>query len=161
MIWILGGEEYYIAVYIVPPVSMSILFLTMYSFFGNIEFYFEKTKFVMIASCFVAVVNIVLNYIFISIFGFIAAGYTTLACYMGYCTIHYIFMKKVCADNGLDNPFPGKKMWLVALIFAIISVGISVIYTLTILRYILIVFITIICINYFIKNKDIILIKKQ
>ena len=34
--------------------------------------------------------NVVLNFIFIRIFGYVAAGYTTLACYILYSVGHYV-----------------------------------------------------------------------
>ena len=153
-IFILGGEQYYSAVYIVPPVSMSVLFVTIYSFFGNIEFYFEKTKFVMVASCVVAALNIFLNWIFIGIYGFVAAGYTTLVCYLLYSLVHYIFMVKICRDNGIENPFPGVKMWSFGLVMASVSIGISLVYSVPVLRYLIIVVLIVVGIIYFKKNKE-------
>lgn len=135
VISILGTEEYLSAMYVVPPVSMSILFLTIYSFFGNIEFYYEETGFIMIASVVVAIENVVLNYICIKMFGYIAAGYTTLFCYMGYSLIHYLFMKKICKKNNIENPFDGKMMWGIAILFAAVSIGIAFIYKFTVIRY--------------------------
>ena len=129
-----GGRPYYSAIYIIPPVSMSIVFLTIYSFFGNIEFYYEKTKLVMYASIIVAVCNVLLNWIFIPVFGFVAAGYTTLLCYISFAAVHYIFMSRICKSNKIENPFNGKKMWFIAGVFAIIAVGVSVIYKYTVLR---------------------------
>ena len=135
---LMGGEAYFSAVYIVPPVATSVLFITLYSFFGNIEFYFEETKIVMYASLVTAVLNIVLNYIFINLFGYIAAGYTTLFCYIIYAAIHYIFMKKICIKNGFNNPYNGKTMWSIALFFAFLSIFISVLYSSFLIRYIVI-----------------------
>ncbi len=60
----------------------SVFFMFLYPLFANIEFYYEKTKFVMVASCSGALLNILLNYIFIGLYGYYAAGYTTLICYM-------------------------------------------------------------------------------
>ena len=131
---VLGGKTYYSAIYIVPPVSMSVIFLTMYSLFANIEFYYEKTKIVMSASVLAAGINIVLNGLFIPIYGFIAAGYTTLFCYIIYAAVHYYYMLKVCREEELDVPFNGKKMWIVAVGFATLSVGMSIIYKYAVLR---------------------------
>ena len=154
LILILGGHKYYSAIYIVPPVSMSVLFVTIYSFFGNIEFYFEKTKFVMIASCAVAALNIILNWVFIKIYGFIAAGYTTLVCYVVYSIVHYIFMVNICKNNGIENPFPGIKMWTFGLVMAFVSVGISFVYSFTLVRYIVIAIISVIGITFFKRNRE-------
>lgn len=153
LIWILGGDSYYNAVYIVPPVAISILFLTIYSFFANIEFYYEKTKVVMLASCIVAILNVSLNYFFIPLFGFVAAGYTTLICYIGYALIHYISMIRICKENNIENPFPGGRMWIVAIIFAIISVLISCVYKSGIIRYVIAITCMVFIVLYILKNK--------
>ena len=157
LILILGGTKYHTAVYVVPPVSMSILFLTIYSFISGIEFYFERTKFVMVASCVVAASNILLNYIFIKIFGFVAAGYTTLFCYICYSIVHYIFMKHVCKQENIEDPFPAKLMWSIAAFYAIVSIFISFVYDYLWVRYSLIVALTIVAFIYFKKNKQSIL----
>ena len=56
----------------------------------------------MIASTIGGVLNIILNYFFIKLYGFIAAGYTTLFCYIFYSVVHYIFMRKIQKEN-LEN----------------------------------------------------------
>ena len=45
-----------------------------------------------------AILNLILNYIFINIFGYQAAAYTTFFCYLFFCIIHYLFYKKVCKE---------------------------------------------------------------
>ena len=40
-----------------------------------------------------AILNLALNYVFINLFGFVAAGYTTFACFFVYCFGHYLFME--------------------------------------------------------------------
>lgn len=93
VIRIMAPESYRGAEWVIPPVAMSIYFIFLYSLFGNIEFYFEESKFVMIASVISAASNILLNLIFMPIFGYIAAGYTTLVCYAIYALSHFTFMK--------------------------------------------------------------------
>lgn len=93
------------AIYVIPPVAMSVFFMYGYDLFAKFAFYYEKTRFIMAASMAGAVLNIVLNQIFISEYGYRAAGYTTLACYMIYCVCHYLFMNKVC-DRFCDGIRP-------------------------------------------------------
>ena len=45
-----------------------------------------------------AVLNIALNALLIPKFGFIAAGYTTLVCYILYSLAHYLLMRKTCKE---------------------------------------------------------------
>ena len=55
----------------------------------------------MIASMTVAVLKVLLNFIFIPTFGYISAGYTTLVCYFAFMMMHYLFMRKVLADKNI------------------------------------------------------------
>lgn len=93
---IFAPKEYYEAIWVVPPVAMSVFFMYCYDLYAKFAFYYDKTVFIMIGSIVGAILNIILNYIFIKIFGFIAAGYTTLVCYIIFSIGHYIFMNIVC-----------------------------------------------------------------
>ena len=42
-----------------------------------------------------AVVNIILNYVFIKLYGFVAAAYTTLASYLLFAAVHYFISGKL------------------------------------------------------------------
>lgn len=87
--------SYYEAVWIIPPICMSVVGMFLCGLFCKLEFYYEKTHFVMIASLSAAVINIVLNYIFIARFGYFAAAYTTLICFFADAAGHYIFMRSI------------------------------------------------------------------
>lgn len=95
MIAFFGSKEYADAVYVVPPIAASTYFVFLYSLLSFPQFYFEKTKFLMIASLGAAGANIILNYLFIRAFGYIAAGYTTLFCYVLYAIGHYFVSRKI------------------------------------------------------------------
>lgn len=102
---IFAPPEYYDAIWVIPPVAMSVYFMFSYLFFAVFEFYYEKTKLIAVATSAGALLNIVLNYIFIKIFGYYAAGYTTLVCYMVYAAFHMFFMRKICRKQ-LNNDQP-------------------------------------------------------
>lgn len=59
------------------------------------EFYHKKTTAIMFATVMAALLNVTLNVIFIRIYGYRAAAYTTLVCYMAYCLFHYLNMRKI------------------------------------------------------------------
>ena len=86
-------ESYYEAVWVIPPVALSVYFIAVYALFVNVEFYFEKTKYTMYVSVFGAAFNIFLNWIFISKYGYIAAGYTTVFCYIMFSIGHYMLYR--------------------------------------------------------------------
>ena len=96
MVTIFAPASYHEAIWVIPPVAMSVLFIFSYDLFAKFEFYFEKTRFIMVASVLGAALNVILNYIFIRIYGYYAAAYTTLFCYIVYVMAHYIFMRRVC-----------------------------------------------------------------
>jgi len=137
--------EYYEAIWVIPPIAMSVYFMYAYDFFAKFEFYYEKTTYISAATMFGAILNIVLNYIFIKIFGYMAAGYTTLVCYMIYTCLHYFFMKKICKTK-----MPNKKVFNTKLLILITSVfmgfgfGIMLFYNITIVRYIIVIIILIV-----------------
>ena len=128
----------------------------MYDVFVKFELYYEKTKFVMIATVTAAVLNIVLNYIFIDLFGYFAAGYTTLGCYIVYAMAHYFFMRKVCRQYLMgEEIFNVKILMAITIIFMTVGFTFLIAYKYWIIRYLmitLIIIILFICRNYFIKS---------
>lgn len=89
-------DSYYQAAYVVPPVAVGIAFMFIYTLFVNIELYYDKTRLVMFGSVLVALINIILNLIFIPQYGFVAAAYTTMISYLGYVLIHFLGAKRCC-----------------------------------------------------------------
>lgn len=128
-IYLLGGNAYQSAVWVVPPVCMSVYFTMMYSLISTVTFYYEKTKSIMLASCAIAVLNIMLNQYFITIYGMVAAGYTTLVCYICYALIHYLLMCHVLKEEKKQNPFNVGVVWIPAVFFALSAVASSLLYT--------------------------------
>lgn len=152
-------KSYFEAIWVIPPLVISVYFLFMYSLFAAFEFYFEKSFFLMAASTIGGILNIILNYFLINIFGYIAAAYTTLFCYMLYAMAHYICMKIIIKKelNGIKI-YNIKYIVLTTLLLLISSSIIMILYKKYIVRYILIILIIIIT---FIKHKYIIDIIKK
>ena len=97
MIKLLGTEEYYDAVYCTPPIIAGGFFAYLYTLPACIEYYHEKTKSIGFSTIIAAIINIMLNYVFIKRLGYIAAAYTTLITYVLYFIFHYLVAKKI--DN--------------------------------------------------------------
>ena len=94
----------------------------------------------MLASSIGALLNIFLNYIYIPKYGYLAAGYTTMVCFMFYILLHYIFMCKTCKKEfGYANIYDVRR--LVEIIGSFIVVGyINLIgYKFCVIRYALII----------------------
>lgn len=139
LVRIIAPVEYYDAIWVIPPVAMSVLFMFMYNLFGNIEFYFEANKFITISSVLVAILNIAMNYLFIPIFGYIAAAYTTLVSYILFSIFHYLFMKRlVKLKIGQVKIYNIKFIFTLALIFISFSAIVMCFYNYPVVRYLLI-----------------------
>lgn len=130
--------EYFEARWVIPPVAASVFFMFMYNFFADFEFYYSETQYVTLASLIGAVVNIVLNYILIPRFGFIAAGYTTLFCYVIYVFAHYFFMRTVQKKYGISRVYSLRNILLVCLGFLVCVSITTLTYNTTYVRYILV-----------------------
>ena len=93
---IFAPAPYYEAIWIIPPVAMSAYFTYSYDLYAKFAFYYEKTLLIMMASVVGASLNVILNWIFIRHYGYIAAGYTTLFCYSIFSVAHYTLMNRIC-----------------------------------------------------------------
>ena len=125
---IFAPSEYYDAIYVIPPVAMSVYFLFAYNLFADFEFYFEKTRSLAFATVMGAVLNIILNYIFIRFFGYVAAGYTTLVCYILYAVFHYLFMRKIC-NTKLKGKQPYDLRILLGITIVFLGLGFATLFT--------------------------------
>ena len=117
-------------------------------------FYYEKTTFIMVASVMGAVLNIILNYVFIRLFGYLAAGYTTLLCYIVYAIAHYLFMRKVCRCFCEDKqPYDPKIIFIISFIFVFTGFLLMITYDYPLVRYSIVVVLSIVLV---VKRKKII-----
>lgn len=140
IVQIFAPVEYYDAIWVIPPIAMSAFFTFAYSFFATFEFYYEKKAYIVISTMVGAFLNIILNYIFITIFGYYAAGYTTLVCYILYAIFHYIFMRMICKEN-LDNrqPYSLFVLGTITILFISVGFGIMLTYRYQVVRYSIII----------------------
>ena len=133
---IMGGEKYQEATYVVYPVACSVFFMFMYGLFANIEFFYEKRKYVMYGTSISAILNIILNAIFIPKFGYIASAYTTLFCYVCYGAFHIVIAKKIiCKSENIQLQMPYKHILIFSGSMIIISVIMASLTSYPILRY--------------------------
>ena len=159
-------KEYYESIWVIPPVAMSVYFMYMYDLFAKFEFYFEKTKIIALATFISAILNIILNYFCISRFGYIAAAYTTLICYIIYTLAHYVFMRQVCI-NYCENvkPYNSKILLAISITFLVCGFMMMSLYKCFILRIIVIMLLLSIFVikrNYIVDQiKNIISLKKK
>ena len=135
---VLAPGSYQEAIWVIPPVTVSVYFMFLYNLFATFEYYYEKTHYVMLASITGAVLNVVLNAVFIPRFGFVAAGYTTLFCYVVYSFTHYCFMRKVIKENlGKQRIYDPKLIVGLGVLLVVFSFGAMSLYEYVVMRYLL------------------------
>lgn len=131
---IMGGNAYAEAIYVIPPVMVGYGCKFVYTFYINTERFKKKTAYISIGTIISAVFNVVLNLIFIPIFGYMAAAYTTLAGFLMLVFMHYVMSKKMNIANMYDNRF----MFLMVALMIVTGIGCQYLYSWIVIRYIVI-----------------------
>lgn len=132
---ILSPSSYHSGIYVIPSVSASVFFTAVYSLYMRVELYFKQTKFSMVATTIAAILNIVLNFLFIPVFGFIAAGFTTMVSYLVLYVLHYFNVR----NSGYSYIFDNRAIALISLITVLGTIGITFSYQFLFARIALII----------------------
>lgn len=144
---ILATEEYYEAIYIMPPIAAGVFFISFANLYSDIAVYYKKTKYVMYPAIIAAVSNLILNYIFIKIYGYMAAAYTTLFSYILFALFQGVWAKKICKEYGIESGtiYNDRYMIALAVITTLISLSGILFYGNTILRYGVVTLLAVVC----------------
>lgn len=133
---LLFQEVYYEALVCMPPITMGVYFLFLYTIFVDVESYYGKTKYIAIVSTICAALNILLNYLGMKIFSYVVCAYTTLICYAIMSFLHFMFMRRTCKESKIDsNPIDSKFIWLFSTCLLCVFLIINLIYSNIIMRY--------------------------
>lgn len=136
LIAILGGAEYAQAAWVVPPVTMSVLLLFYAQLFINVEFYYEEKSLLVWGSIGSAMLNVVLNGLMIPLFGFVAAGYTTLVSYLVFALANYFTYRVVLKRCEVQlDAFDLKTLVLIFVGFSVLSFTAMALYEQPLIRY--------------------------
>ena len=140
LVRIMATEAYGEAVWIIPPAAASVFFVFMYMVFANVEMYFGRNTGILVISIICSAANLILNAICIPVWGYMAAGWTTLICYMLLTLLHYLLMKRACRWHQVqENIFSEKILLLIALGVLILSLAMLGMYRLHYFRYMVLV----------------------
>lgn len=122
LIEIIADERYESAKFAVAPIAISMLLLFYSQLFINVEFFFEDRTSLIKSSILAAIVNIILNYLFIPIYGYIAASYTTLFSYIVFTVSNYLVVSnEYIKTNKLTQLYDIKMLFIIFVFFVIIS----------------------------------------
>ena len=105
VIYILGGEAYADGIQCVLPIVLGIVCQQIYTHYVNIELHLKRTYFVSAGTIFAAVINMVLNAIFIPKYGYVAAAYTTFFSYIVLLLAHFFITRTVLHVKLYDDLF--------------------------------------------------------
>lgn len=140
IISILGSPDYMEGVWIMPAVSAGVYFTFVYSLFSNFELYYDESRIMMVASIGAALFDMAINFALLPVFGFIAAGYVSLACYILLSIFHFAGMKLVSREKGRGAiPFNMKSIVTVSAGVLALSIVVLCLYCSSIARYLAIV----------------------
>lgn len=105
ILFLLTTKEYMEAMYLMPAIISGVYMTALYGLYGNFLIYAKRTELVMLSTVFAAALNVLLNYIFISRYGYIAAAYTTLVCFLILALLQglmqFIVYRKVIISNKI------------------------------------------------------------
>lgn len=96
--------SYHPCVYIIPPLVVAMFFTFIYGFLYDIEYYYKKPQWIAITSVVAAVLNLILNFICIKEFGYLAACYTTMVSYLALFLLNYLFARKLPVEKIYNVP---------------------------------------------------------
>ena len=109
----------------------------------------KKMKYISIATCIAALINLVTNAYFIPRFGYLAAAYTTLFCYGLLLLAHFVVTRFVLKVHLYNDWFT----FLLLVGTCVVGYGFTAIYPWTIVRYVLVVVLSLMMFYF---NKDIV-----
>lgn len=92
---IMSDPSYHSSVYFIAPIVLATFFRFLSSIPIDHEYYSKQTKQIATSTIFVAMINIVLNFMFIPQYGALAASYTTVVSYFSYFLIHFFVSHKL------------------------------------------------------------------
>lgn len=90
---ILASKSYWEGIKLIPIIIVANFLFFAYNIYSNLEHYYKKSNQITALTILAAVLNLVLNYIFIPKFGYVAAAFTTAISYFVIFVLHSIYSK--------------------------------------------------------------------
>lgn len=120
LIAFLGGAGYRNATWLIAPIMCGAFANFISIGYTAIEQFYKETRCSGYASAITAVINIVLNFVFIKKFGYIASAYTTAVSYLIAAIIHGGFVKKF-ERNDVLSYVPNLRKWMLVFVVCLFS----------------------------------------
>ena len=139
LIWVLGGEKYASAVYVVPPLITGTVLYFLCRGCIKAELFYKKTFLASVGTIIAAALNVALNYYFLFVKGFDykIAAYSTAFCYLMLLAVHAIFTKliekkQISISTGMT--------FVTGIVFIVLNLSAQLLYSKTAyIRYVIVV----------------------
>lgn len=102
---ILSSKAYWEGIRLIPIIILANFLFFAYNIYTNVEHYYKKSNQITALTIFAAILNLVLNYIFIPKFGYVAAAYTTAISYFVVFILHSFYSKTLNSNIFHINIF--------------------------------------------------------
>lgn len=104
IVLVFAGRRYFECVDLIVPIGIGLFFNYLVTIFSRLLQYQLKSMTLMVTAVGCALVNIILNLLFIPACGYRAAAYTTMVSYASFFLIHFILYKRMAKSelNGED-----------------------------------------------------------
>lgn len=134
---ILATEAYRDAIWCIPPIATGVVLAFVYTLFVNVEIYYGKAGYVAIASIACAILNLILNWILIPIFGYVASAWVTSLCYFATVILHCVFMKRTLTQFGVvEKIYDLRTLFLICFLSVICALVSLLLYSMGYFRYV-------------------------
>ena len=115
----------------IPALAAGVYFTALYNVYGNILLFKKKTVNIMVATTLTAILNIILNYIFIGYYGYVAAAYTTFFSFVVLAIFQGFMVRRAYGGKIINDV----KLFILSSAVAAICICCNFIYEFRIIRY--------------------------
>ena len=102
---IIGSKEYWDGTAIIMWVVFATFLSFTYTLYVNLEFYEKRTELISAGTLSAAVINVLLNFLFLSKFGYRFAAYSTVISYITLLFFHFFIVNYLLKIKIVDNYF--------------------------------------------------------
>lgn len=97
--YLMADSSYWGGIEIIPILTLAVYFTFLYQFPVNFEFYHGKTKIIALGTIFSGILNIVLNFFLIPIYGMYGAAIATAIAYLLLFIVHFNIVNHLKEDS--------------------------------------------------------------
>lgn len=136
IVLVMSTSEYLSRIALIPFFAINVFSTAISNIYSNVIVYYQKSKYIMISTLMAAVVNVVLNYLLISLWGSYGAAISTTISSIIMIAVQIFIAHKIYEHNvGMKLPFNERELHILFILMIIICILALVLYRVTALRY--------------------------